>query len=377
MFHTADELAVDHEVELLIIAERPVDRTAIEALQREFDAVHLFAYRPYRFYLNTVRGVVSRRPLQTHYYHFSEVDRWVDANIDRFDVAFCNHVRTTEYVQDRDIVRMADLVDAISRNYRTAAQRADGLWRAIYPVEWRRLRRYERYVASRFDQSFIITEKDREFLTDGESFPCLSVLTNGVKPELLERQPARHRTISSGPSIAFLGKMDYFPNEDAAHHFCKEIFPKVRAAYPEANFSIVGASPSDRVMELDAEPGVTVTGFVEDPWEYLLQADLVVAPMRQGAGLQNKVLEALALGCPTLTTPLAREGIAAIDGCHLAVASGATAFADRAVSLLGDVDQRRSVGSAGRELIASNYTWSRVGKHLRRSVSDALDSHQD
>ena len=376
MFYTAHELKVDHEVELLIVDERPIDESAVDPLRRTFDAVHVLTYPSYRFYLNAALGVPSRRPLQTHYYYFSEVQNWLDANDQRFDLLFCNHVRTTEYVRNCDIPRVVDLVDAISRNYREAIKDADGLWRAIYPIEWRRLWRYERGVVRSFDRSFIITEEDRDFVVDGEAFPSLSVLPNGVKPELLKRDPAQYRSISTGPTIAFLGKMDYFPNEDAVEYFSHRTFPEIRTAYPDAKFLIVGASPSERVRRLEALPGITVTGFVDDPYEFLLQSDLIVAPMRHGAGLQNKVLEALALGCPVLASPLAREGIAANDGEHLAVAVNSESFADEAISLLSDVERRRTIGSAGRELVRSQYTWKIIGERLRDVISSVLDERR-
>lgn len=376
MFYTAKELSLDHDVELLVVDERPVDQFALDVLEEVFDAVHLFTYPPRQFYLNTLSGIVSRRPLQTHYYHFSAVERWLDTNECRFDLLFCNHVRTTEYARGRDTPHVVDLVDAISRNYRESTEDADGIWRAIYPVEWRRLRRYEREIAREFDHSFIITEEDREFVTGGEPFPELTVLTNGVKPGLLDHQPAEYLPVSDAPTIVFLGKMDYFPNEDAAEYFCNDIFPAVRDSFADAEFLVVGASPSERVRQLDDEPGVTVTGFVDDPTEFLLGSDLVVAPMRHGAGLQNKVIEAMALGCPVLTTELAREGIAATDGRHLLVGLTTDMLADKAISTLQNVDRRREIGTAGRELVASNYTWNGAGKRLRAAVSTVLSKYK-
>nr|WP_255356143.1 glycosyltransferase [Haloarcula sp. CBA1127] len=377
MFYTARELAREHDVELLVIDQEPIDKSAVEALRAEFDAIHVFAYPNYKFYLNTLPGLASSKPLQTHYYRFDEVDAWLDDHAHRFDLLHCNHVRTTEYARGRSPPVTADLVDAISRTYREASKDATGLWRAIYPVEWRRLRKYERSVADCFDHSFIITEADRNFVTGRQSFPSLSVLPNGVKPDLVGRGSNEFRTAPNDPRIVFLGKMDYFPNEDAALYFIEEVFPIIRSRYPTAEFQVVGTDPSDRVASTDARPGVTVTGFVDDPAEYLDRADIVVAPMRHGSGLQNKVLEAMALGRPVVATPLAREGINALDGKHIVISDTATEFANAIDQLLSDADKRRAIGTAARTLVEQRYTWAQIGSELRDRVSTLLDRHAD
>lgn len=373
MFYTARELTREHDVELLVVDEAPVDQSAVEALERIFDAVHVFTYPAYRFYVNTIPGVVPRRPLQTHYYRFGAVDEWLDKHEDRFDLLYCNHVRTSEYARGRETPYVVDLVDAISRNYRESSRDSTGIWRFIYPVEWRRLKRYERRVAQSSAHSFIITDEDREFVTDGESFPTLSVLPSGVKPELLDHTPGGYDPVKRDPTLVFLGKMDYFPNEDAAAYFATEILPTIRGEYPEVEFLVVGSSPSDRVRALGDEPRVTVTGFVEDPRDYLERADVVVTPMRHGAGMQNKVLEAMALARPVVTTSLAREGIDAVDDEHLVVADGAGAFADKTTELLDSRADRRRLGANARDLVTSKYTWSRVGQNLREAVAGVLE----
>lgn len=373
MFYTARELAREHDVELLVVDETPVDQSAVEALERVFDAVHVFAYPAHRFYVNTIPGIVSSRPLQTHYYRFGAIGEWLDEHENRFDLLYCNHVRTTEYARGRETPHVVDLVDAISRNYREASRDSTGIWRFIYPVEWRRLKRYERRVAQSFAHSFIITDEDREFITDGESFPMLSVLPNGVKPELLDRTPSGYDPVGCNPILVFLGKMDYFPNEDAAAYFATEILPMIREEYPGVEFLVVGSNPSDRVRALDDEPKVTVTGFVEDPRDYLERADVVVTPMRHGAGLQNKVLEAMALARPVVTTSIAREGIDAVDGEHLVVADGTDTFADETTSLLDSHADRRRLGTNARDLVTSRYTWSQIGRNLREAVARVLE----
>ncbi|WP_227352864.1 glycosyltransferase [Haladaptatus salinisoli] len=374
LFNTARLLADDHTVDLLVVDESPVDQSAVSALDEAFDDVTVFSYPGYRFHLNTVPGLASRRPLQTHYFSFSAVERWLDGNLRKYDLAFCNHVRTTEYVRGYDIPKVVDFVDAISRNYEASGEHAEGIWRAIYPIESRRLLRYERRIAEEFDHSFIITEEDKRYVEGSSRYESLSVLPNGVKGEILERgrDDAEPDAPEDGARLVFLGKMDYFPNEDAATFFAESVFPRVRADRPNAEFLVVGASPTERVRALDSLPGVTVTGFVDDPVDYLEDAHVVVAPMRHGAGLQNKILEAMGLGKAVVTTPLGREGIDAESDEHLRVGETPDELARQVVELLDDGAERERIGRRARERIEERYTWEEIRPRLLGRVNDVL-----
>ncbi|WP_424014140.1 glycosyltransferase [Halorubrum xinjiangense] len=371
MFYTAKEMLKSHQVELLVIEESPTDQSALSQLEEVFDAVHLFEYPKSEFYTNAARGILSTQPLQTHYYMFNEVNNWLNKNENLFDLLYCNHVRTTEYVKNRDTTRIVDLVDAISRNYQQATSDATGLWRMIYPIEWRRLKRYEKSIVDTFDHSIITTQEDLLHITNGESNQEISTLPNGVKPDLLTYDLPDYY-LRNQPVIVFLGKMDYFPNKDAAKYFATEIFPKIRESEQSAQFFIVGSSPEKEIWELDSREGITVTGFVEDPVTYLNRADIVVAPMRHGAGLQNKVLEAMALGKPVVASEVAGEGIEAIDGHHLLVVGSSSEFQQAVLDLISDREKRELIGKNARVLIESRYTWNKVGSELRSIIESCI-----
>lgn len=372
LFNTARLLTDDHTVDLLIVDESPVDESAVTALEDVFNDVTVFSYPEYRFHLNTVPGLVSRRPLQTFYYSFSAVERWLDSNVRKYDLAFCNHVRTTEYICEYDLPKVVDFVDAISRNYEASGEHANGLWKAIYPIEARRLLRYERMIVNEFDHSFITTEEDKRYIEGLNQYESLTVLPNGVNNEILERGRNSTEPTDDDPRLVFLGKMDYSPNEDAATFFAKSIFPRVRENYPGTEFLVVGASPTETVRKLDALPGITVTGFVEDSTGYLEDAHIVVAPMRHGGGLQNKILEAMGLGKPVVTTPLGQQGIDAEDDNHLCIGETSDEFAREVVKLLNDETRRERIGRQARARIEERYTWEEIRLELLRLVNDVL-----
>lgn len=371
LFHTTRLLADSHTVDLLIVDEQPVDDHRVDALSEMVRDVKLFTFPSHRFRVNALTGIPSQLPLQTHYFHFRRVQRWVHGNLGAYDLAYANHVRTTEYIRENEgIPTVVDLVDAVSRNYARTERGVSLLRRPLYHLERRRLSRYEQDVVRGFDQSLITTAADRNHVVEGLSEPIadrLTVLPNGVDERLLEWSP------SPKPGrIVFLGKMDYFPNEDAAVHFATDVFPSIRAVESDAEFVIVGASPSEKVSRLQECEGVRVTGFVDDPAEYLASASVVVAPLRYGAGLQNKILEAMALARPVVTTSVGVEGIDCDD--EVIVAEDDESFAAAVVDLLGNPERGRRTGQAARELVRETYRWDIVEPTLLSVVEESLRS---
>jgi len=160
------------------------------------------------------------------------------------------------------------------------------------------------------------------------------------------------------PLIVFTGQMDYPPNIDAALGFARDALPRIRGRHPEARFAIVGREPAPSIRALDGQGGVEVTGAVPDVRPWLERADVVVAPLRIARGVQNKVLEAMAMGRPVVASPEAFEGIAAEAGRDLVVADGAEAEAEAVCALLHDPARAEAIGRAARAQIEARYAWS-------------------
>ena len=159
------------------------------------------------------------------------------------------------------------------------------------------------------------------------------------------------------PLIVFTGQMDYRPNIEAVSDFARNALPAIREAHPEATFAIVGRNPRPAVVELSAQPGVQVTGAVDDVRTWLAGADVVVAPLRIARGIQNKVLEAMAMAKPVVASTAAAEGIDAVDGEHLLVASKVSDEAAKVCALLADTDERLRLGAAARAHVIAHYGW--------------------
>lgn len=217
-------------------------------------------------------------------------------------------------------------------------------------------RAYEGFMYVPYERTVVVSAQDRDELLSINARLQVEVIPNGIdldyfKPQDEAREPA---------TLLFTGNYEYAPNVDAALLLAREVLPAVRAQVPEAKLWLVGNAPTPEMQAL-ASDHVIVTGRVDDVRPYLARATVFVCPLRFGAGIKNKVLEALAMGCPVLASPLSADGIDARDGQELALAAP-EAFAERAVALLRDQAMRQVLATRGRSLIETRYNWGRVAE---------------
>ena len=297
-------------------------------------------------------GPFARAPMQTIFYRSRRFALRLDRRLDSatFDVVHANNVRVVPYLWKRPPGRIVvDLTDAQALNLRSRREHVGYPQRWVYDIELARIERYERAVAERFPTVIVTGEADRAQLGAERAI----VLPNGVDAEAFAyaeegREPA---------TLVLTGNMGYEPNVDGALWFAQNVWPLVRAAHPDARWQIVGARPSPAVRALAELDGVTVTGAVDDVAAYLRRGTIAVAPIRSGSGIQNKVLEALATGTPTVTTRLANRAIGAVDGLHLLEADEAEETVRAIRRLLDDAALRVSLGREGAAFVRERFTW--------------------
>jgi glycosyltransferase involved in cell wall biosynthesis len=259
----------------------------------------------------------------------------------------------------------------------------------IYRLEAVRLGAYERTVAEAFDHCIFVTGvEEKIFRGNNPRMQNVSVVSNGVdldyfsptfsqeqatniqqretsnqQPETGNQYPAtRNQPPATGnqqPVIVFTGAMDYYANVDGVVWFTKEILPLIKKEIPAIQFYIVGSNPTKEVLSLSSNNGVTVTGYVPDTREYLNRATVVVVPLRIARGIQNKILEAIAMGIPVVATPQAFEGIEAQPGRDLILGENAEKIAESVIKLIKEVSLRKSLSGSGRAVIEKNYCWTK------------------
>lgn len=272
----------------------------------------------------------------------------------KYHLVFCNNIRTAQYVIDIPCYKIIDYVDAISMNYWGAIKNANLFWKYINKIEYKRLVCYEKRVLMAFDKHIIISSVDKNFIKSGaaENSKEIFVIGNSVPfdEELI--------TQNEESNLVFVGSMCYAPNIVAVKTFVKSIFPLVLNRIPNAKFYIVGSRPVKSICDLASE-NIIVTGFVDDPKDYLRKATVVVVPMYSGAGVQNKILEAMSIGCCVVTTKIGSEGLECIsDGQELFIRSEYNEMADTIIDLIDDKQQRERVGKAAKKYINNFLTFN-------------------
>lgn len=370
MFNTAQSLSQSFDLDLLCLDTGGAQQVDIDAFEGVFRRVYSFSYPLSRYAVNAVGGLFSREPIQVRTFDFEAVRRWIQEHQHDYAAVVANHVRVADLVRDLQIPVVVDLVDAISLNYLRAVTTARGPRRLLYGLEKERLLRYEVETVNRFQRSLVVSEVDRQhLLAHGADAERLMTVPVGVQQHVVGR-PAY-----SGPeenAVVFLGKMSYHPNQDAVLYFAREVFPGLRAKVPDLTFYVVGGNPGREVKALTSQPGIVVTGFVEDPYRYLERAKAVIAPIRFGAGIQNKVLEGMALARPVVTSSLGAEGIEGEDGRDFLIADQPQEITHAVLRCLEDEALRRRLGAQGRRIIEQNFTWSRIGLRLRHTMESML-----
>jgi sugar transferase (PEP-CTERM/EpsH1 system associated) len=323
------------------------------------------------------QGLLSGKPLTLGYYGNSTLSAWVEGVIARrgLNRAFVFSSAMAQYLMGdafRTIHRVADLVDVDSEKWRQYAQTKPWPMGRIYQREGRRLLDFERQIAAQFSDVILVSRRETDLFSRLVPAPRarVSTVTNGVdgdyfSPHRSYKNPYR----PDATPIVFVGAMDYWPNIDAACWFANEILPVLTTDGVDYHFFIVGSNPSRTVRNLAQLSGVTVTGRVPDVRPYLAHAAIAVAPLRIARGVQNKVLEAMAMARPVVTTTEGAEGVDAHPGRHLLVADDPAAFASAVRRALSD-NAGAIMGERARELIMARHGWRTSVESIVEIVDD-------
>ncbi|MEM7226385.1 MAG: TIGR03087 family PEP-CTERM/XrtA system glycosyltransferase [Pseudomonadota bacterium] len=364
-WHFLKFLAQHYRVHLACFMDDPADRAHLARLEALCAGCYIAELEPRLARLRSLAGLLEGAPLTLRYYRDKGLQDWVDGlltkgeidNILVFSSAMAQFVMGPAAAGLR---RTMDFVDIDSDKWRQYAEtrRWPASW--IYRRESELLLAYERKVAAAFDASLFVSAAEAQSFRqlDQQSQAKVFHINNGVDHNYFSPEQDFECPYQENLSvIVFTGAMDYWPNEDAVTWFSKEILPRIRKSVPDAQFYIVGARPSAGVQGLADLPGVSVTGRVADVRPYLAHAAAVVAPLRVSRGVQNKVLEGMAMAKAVVSTPQALEGIS-VDEQDVMIASDSTEFADHTISLL-KANDRAAMGRRARQQVVEQYDWAK------------------
>ena len=307
------------------------------------------------------------RPLMLDYYRHAGLHDWVQTTMARtpMDVTYIYSVAMMPYVEhlQQDSLQgggmILDAQDIDSEKWTTYAATASFPMRHVWTREGRTLFAYERHAAMACDATLFVSPQEAARFAElaPETAARVHAVENGVDLDRFSPALSFDTPFAQpGPHLVFTGNMDYWPNADAVQWFAADVMPGLRAAHPGLQFHVVGANPGPETRRLASLPGVHVTGRVADVRPYVAHADICVAPLRIARGIQNKVLEAMAMARPVIASPQAFEGVRATPGQDLLVADGATAIQAAVASILEG--SHPALGAAGRRAVEAGYAWS-------------------
>jgi len=310
-------------------------------------------------WLRAIAALSSSEPSSAAYFRSPALQARLDASLKagQFDVIIVFCAFMAQYVVNwKQGYRILDYGDIDSAKW-AAYSCHKGIPVSLgYGFEARKLRRFERRIASHFHQCAVITQGEfEEFQRLATDVPC-TIIPNGVDTD--------HFAYNGGdpkgsPSIVFVGRMDYFPNVDGISYFVKEIFPLIRQRIPKIQLTIVGSNPTKVVRDLVKVPNVSLTGYVPDVRCFIRNATISIAPLRIARGTQNKILECMAMGVPTIATPEAAKGVQCVPGRDLLVAGNPPSFANQVIQVIDNPQLRKRLAEAGRLQIEQVHTWKR------------------
>jgi glycosyltransferase involved in cell wall biosynthesis len=243
--------------------------------------------------------------------------------------------------------------------------------RALFEMEWRKVRACEARAVRRAALTIAVSDDDRDRLAAISLDSRVVSIATGVNTEYFAARPDAEVPFR----LVFSGSMDWHPNEDAVCYFVDTILPRIRVEFPNVSFTIVGRNPSARVRALAAQPGVLVTGTIDDVRPSIAEGSVYVVPLRAGSGTRIKIFEALAMGKAVVSTTVGAEGLALESGRHFLAADTPHDFAHAVIRLLRDPGRRQAIGSAGRALVEANYSWATVARQFEARCEEVVAEH--
>lgn len=368
IYHQIRELSQGHKLYLCSLVEESPKAEYLDHLGKFCEEIHTFPLKKAGILLSLAGAYLGGKSLQVAYFFRKSIHQKIKEKVREIgpDLIFCQLIRMSEYVRDLEVPAALDYMDCFSEGMSRQAREGKKWQRPIYQREARLLKRYQEEVYSLFDFHSIISEQDRDLL-DPTGRLDIHIMPNGIDHDYFHPKVGEEEY-----ELVFVGNMGYFPNVNAVKYLAKKVMPLVWKSLPGAKFLIAGARPHADVQKLGAEDRIVVSGWVPDIREAYVQGKLFVAPIFAGSGQQNKILEAMSMQRPCLTTPLVNNAIHAKAGEEIEVADNQDEFAEKIIDLLKDSQRRKALGLRGRNFVLEQYSWKQSVQKLENWISEGF-----
>jgi polysaccharide biosynthesis protein PslH len=351
-FHQIRCMAKHNEIVLCAISDSDIHPDALNELNKFCSEVHIIPIRKPGMVWNVIKAFLNGKPLQVGYFYRCSAQKKIDNIITKTnpDHIFCQLIRVSEYVKNSAIPKTLDYQDIFSMGAKRRAGTSSFLMKIPFLMEHKRLLRYENMIFDKFDTKTIISQPDRDLLPH-PSRNEVAIIPNGVDHAYFS--PVKG---VKSYDVVFTGNMGYPPNIDAARFIAEDIFPLVLKQFPAAKLLLAGATPHARVQALQSK-NITVSGWMADIRDSYASSRIFIAPMRIGTGLQNKLLEAMAMEMPCITSDLANQALGAEQNVEILIGSNAGEYAALIIKLLRGQTYADTLAQNGHAFVKKVFSW--------------------
>ena len=363
-FNQIKQLAQNNEVELCALNEKKANKEeAFKALQPYCISVTFIDISKLSILFNIIKAFFKGLPLQCGYFYNKKTHNKIKSLIEKHkpDMLFGQLLRVAEYIRHEKTPKTIDYQDVFSIGMKRRSEIASFYKKPFFNMEYNRLRRYEHDIFNDFDVKTIISAQDRN-LIDHERKNEILIVPNGVDHEYYTPQDCEKKY-----DIVFTGNMAYAPNVNAVEYLANHILPLVWKQLPETKLYIAGATPDPRVKKVASEK-IIISGWIDDMRDAYAQSRIFIAPMRIGTGLQNKLLEAMSMRLPCITTTLANNPLGAEIDKEILVGNNEHELAQHIITLLTDKEKANTLAQSGYDFVRRVYDWSEATKIMETEM---------
>lgn len=351
-YHQLKVLSKKHDITLCALSDIPVPAEAIKELEKYCSKVYIFPLFKPTIVWNILKSIFNGTPFQTGYFYSCKIQKEINKILKQLepDHIFCQLIRVSEYVKNTSTPKTLDYMDVFSMGVRRRMLSSSWWLKPVLKMEYKRLLKYEHYIFEKFSAKSIISEPDRDLIPHPENSQ-IAIIPNGVDYDYFFSKNEEKLY-----DLVFTGNMGYPPNIDAACFLAQEITPLLKVKYPEIKILIAGATPHAKVNALKSK-NITVSGWIPDIRTAYDEAKIFIAPMRIGTGLQNKILEAMAMSLPCVTTTLPNQALNAKENSEILVGNTAQELATAVISLLENQELTNAISKNGHAFVKNHYSW--------------------
>ncbi|NNC86634.1 MAG: glycosyltransferase [Bacteroidia bacterium] len=368
-FQQLKGLSTNHEVHLVCLNDSALHPKTDSILSKYCKSISIFKLTKFERVFNVISGLLNNLPLQVGYFYSKKIHADVEQKIKDLepDLVFCQLIRTAEYVKNLSgLKKVIDFQDAFSKGAEQRIQKSNIFLRLIYKYEHQSLLAYEKRVFDYFDDWLIISEQDRESIPHPNNNQ-IKIIPNGIDTDVYYPKDVEKKY-----DLLFVGNMQYPPNIDSVRYLVSKILPGVKRLLPNIKVLIAGANPGSSLLKLQSK-NIIFSGWVDDISECYADSKLFVAPMRIGTGLQNKLLEAMAMKLPCITTSLVNNALLAEHDKELIVKNEAKDISSYIVELLTNKERAEALAQSGYQFALKNYDMKVVLSKLEQVITNCVE----